>query len=1030
MAIRFTDQSAALAAINAGLIPQDVLSKPVKAALDGDTVIAFAGLPADARDRLYAYGATRAKTPSSARRYPNAAVMFPCVESDRDPGIGDTMVVGETSDTLNRLAELYRLGGRGTYMEFDSSIAIRMSDPPAYVVLDESPNRTVYTPADEGDGRVWVERGYTHPVIAQVRPPDGYFGLLDRSGKWSVIPMVGWSDALERFEFDAPADIQYVGTEPTHTINVELRLVPDRDRPPTHHVVSSHAIESTERFIRRVPEEELKSILFVGTEWGGDATVVLYGGTPDVGAPFVTHPLVQNLILPQGTQIEPPLTRSTIRELIAPDAQRLYWVTDGSGFRVESLDADFRPLRDWASYAISGATDLSAWVETPVLDFSQFVVASTIERTDSPRRGPRGGRGSGPQVSRRRETVEVPEFDAPSAVDQTEDTFFVPTDTHDLELAEADAMARCIDTPTDAGLWRDHARLCGALEHTSKATQSWSRYAWITQNFAEWASYEEATNPKSLVCHAVRVLANGGDADPDTRARLLGKLGELPLRLGWLVADAICNHTNDDLGRITARDELLARIANGIPTHDLPAGVIGKRVSPNFRGSFFETHVFTGRSAKSRARSKNFGTHVVRAIDAIVHCAHQEYAKAHALVDRSSKALSAISTSRIEMVNQDHLNAARFIVSALKDYCTSAERGHQFQYSDETRALYKAAGSSVTTHVLTKLPSLNENMYLSCGVSLPQIRQVLHKSSIVPTTEFLEGMEHAMEPHNGGQQASNEQALRLLGPVVQVMSQPRAVAVPAIRKIFATVSQWGKSLYVNVGKSINASLMVGLLRAALHFSIDETTDIYNALVTTIRRVPSETTFHLGTDILDLCRRLRVSNDPTALIDAVVADCPTLDVIRAEVDEAMKLMNNNSRIKRLNVCSVHTLAWALQAERRFDVSGLSTALDWVAANIDDWVNINFEPRALLTVLQPILQVAASVVGSRFDALLPSIASKASILDTKVSIGYVYPANAVAFLHDLTVVYMSDAGLAPELREWVARDEQDFRQGLFA
>src|SRR5262249_43007482 len=104
---------------------------------------------------------------------------------------------------------------------------------------------------------------------------------------------------------------------------------------------------------------------------------------------FASHRrLPPNLFLPCGMQLQPPLRRDIVRQLLADNPDNITWLcpeAEGS-FTPQSLpDGAFRQLSDWVEYVLDAEhVALQAWMQSTRFDFESFICAN--DRPDRPRK--------------------------------------------------------------------------------------------------------------------------------------------------------------------------------------------------------------------------------------------------------------------------------------------------------------------------------------------------------------------------------------------------------------------------------------------------------------------------------------------------------------------------------------------------------------------------------------------------------------------------------------------------------------------
>src|SRR5262249_28597785 len=73
--------------------------------------------------------------------------------------------------------------------------------------------------------RVWVEVGWTHPLVGQLKAPDGQLLLLRPLHEWAAVEDAPFRDVYEVLQFQLPGQpVTWADTPPAGKLTVPLRL--------------------------------------------------------------------------------------------------------------------------------------------------------------------------------------------------------------------------------------------------------------------------------------------------------------------------------------------------------------------------------------------------------------------------------------------------------------------------------------------------------------------------------------------------------------------------------------------------------------------------------------------------------------------------------------------------------------------------------------------------------------------------------------------------------------------------------------
>ncbi len=351
---------------------------------------------------------------------------------------------------LSRIViETLRLGNdRMGYRWLDSETEkgqralLRVVGPPYYTLLraidriggDKAPVAYI-----EKQPRIWVELGYNHPLLGQVKPPADKILLVRPPRRWAMLDEAVFKDVYEVTEFplpERPVTLRDSKTEaPRIKVVPALRAGGSPDGAELW-VLRDDPVAELNRFVQNSSDDVLHRLAFAVGEKDKKKVIVVRVRQSSKQSPPVLifknsiaykHFLkLPNLFLPVGTRLHPPLRRDQVRKLLAEDTSQVVWLhPDGkNGFAPQTLPEDsFRPLWDWVDYVLDhDAEALSGWMQAAQFDFEPFVCDE--EGGAKPRKPPgdekkdkkpareRGGKGGGEDASFQLVPEEAPDTEA------------------------------------------------------------------------------------------------------------------------------------------------------------------------------------------------------------------------------------------------------------------------------------------------------------------------------------------------------------------------------------------------------------------------------------------------------------------------------------------------------------------------------------------------------------------------------------------------------------------------------------------
>lgn len=633
MIYHFPDLETLRLAITSGVVPTDVSLAPAKGGLDDDGQVWLepsVALPRKAQTSLRQLGVeiVRANGQLEGDEYICWLQLLPVARADNPVPSPQTPVVFELPEATQLpllVGEMLRLGNdrQGFRMLKDaagSRVLLRVIGPPYYSLLralerngDDGPAPRAYL---ERSPRVWVEFGYTHPLVDKLRPKEGRFVLMRPPREWTVVEEAAFQDIYDILDFPLPQEqVAWQNAELKSRIRVPLRLASaGTSEPPELWVLRDDAVAQLDNLVREADDHLLNQLAFAVGSRDGKTRIVLRVRQLKKHKPphlvlnaesYRPFKKMENLFLPHGRRLQPPLRRDVVRKLLAEDPAQIVWLAaqpDG-GFVPESLpDQAFRPLRDWVEYVVDQEhAPLEQWVKASRFEFAAFVCKDD----------PKASTPKGPAPERKRPEGQKPEAPTPAAepaaarpkgkgVDKTAfvEVPQVKPSALKARLQELEQQFLVAEGELDAGprlaLWPELAALNAALDQPGDAAICWLNALWERDQPA-WAQQWVAGETKATDAKALDVLLKKSNPEPDevrtVAARVIAHPEEaaprLPalrhfletnehrvgVRAAWLAWVSLTKLSHGDvLGLTRARDRLLERLlAKGLNMeHDLP----------------------------------------------------------------------------------------------------------------------------------------------------------------------------------------------------------------------------------------------------------------------------------------------------------------------------------------------------------------------------------------------------------------------------------------------------------------------------
>lgn len=571
--LAFENEEALRVALTSGLIPPEVQECAACAAAgeDGAIAIAPAAPLAEATLRALRRAGVRVGEPVGEGARPircwAEAVTVERAGDSTEPASGLCLfLLPDGASTLGLAGEMLRLGCDRLHCCFDaadgSAALIRAVDPPYYTVacaMERADGPRAFAPAEIGQERVWVEVGHRHPLARSLRAPDGQLLLLPARGPWLSVPDGPWTDVYALAELRLPTEpLARAGGLPERRLPVTLRLGrAARGIQPTLWVLGEGAVAQLDRLVQTLPEEVIGRLLFAASG-GPDPVIVIRArlgreAPPELvvsGAAYAPLLQIGNLYVPADALVEPPLRRERLREVLAPEPERVYWLAatpdpPAGTFRVESLpESSFLPLRDWVDYLVHAeAQRLEPWVRAAVFELEPFESIGGEWAAEPPPPEYGDDDDDRRRRRRRREPVEredeptpvalmVAEAEAPAPAPPARGselaTAFVERSADAAEertLAEVERRFLDLDSPADdparQPLWQQMAEILSRLGRGRDAGLCWTRTLWELRDAeapsvaARWAHAELRLAQKSDAEALVRAVLARADTDRD-----------------------------------------------------------------------------------------------------------------------------------------------------------------------------------------------------------------------------------------------------------------------------------------------------------------------------------------------------------------------------------------------------------------------------------------------------------------------------------------------------------------------------------
>src|SRR5205085_408102 len=158
---------------------------------------------------------------------------------------------------------------------------LRVVGPPYYSLLraldPQGPDATRAFVEKVVGSRVWVELGYTHPLVEQIKAPPGQMLLLRPPRQWTFLPEGPFRDVYEVLEFVLPAEkLDWRDGEVGQRLRVPLRLARGGGtESPELWVMRDDPVAELNNLVQNSDDQLINRLAFAVGEHGGKRTIVL-----------------------------------------------------------------------------------------------------------------------------------------------------------------------------------------------------------------------------------------------------------------------------------------------------------------------------------------------------------------------------------------------------------------------------------------------------------------------------------------------------------------------------------------------------------------------------------------------------------------------------------------------------------------------------------------------------------------------------------------------------------------------------------
>ena len=524
MILLFPDYDTLRLALTSGVVPTTVSLEPAVAGVDEDGrpwLDTPAKLSRSVSNQLAKFGVVSLKTyPSIGEELSNWLQALPLEREDKPPELSSNAPVlfelPNPAQLPEVVGEMLRLSvDRQSFRwmkEDDSSagpVLLRVVGPPYYTLL-----RALDRERPGGGGQirayveqapqVWVEIGWTHPLVKSLAPNEGQMLILRAPRDWVFLADAPFRDIYEILDFKLPQSrFDWQTAELKKRLIVPLRLIESDRHDVELWALRDKALEQLDALVRDAKDGLLQRLIFAVGERDGQVTIVLRVRPSKQPPPqlvlqaeaYSKYLKLDNLFVPQATKIHPVLRRDAIRKLLADDPAQINWLRPHpekpGAFIPESLPDDaFRPLHEWVDYVLDhDRAVLTSWVQEFRFDFDPFVC--TEESADAKPKGPPDrGKRKGPTEEEEVETrtprpTPQPKKREPNPraeKDEFAEIEVKPPSRIREELTALEKqfveMPAALDDPDRLPLWSELAIRNAALPQPVEAAICWMNLLW------------------------------------------------------------------------------------------------------------------------------------------------------------------------------------------------------------------------------------------------------------------------------------------------------------------------------------------------------------------------------------------------------------------------------------------------------------------------------------------------------------------------------------------------------------------------
>lgn len=467
---------------------------------------------------------------------------------------------------------------------------LRVIGPPFYTLLRALDHLNADLVAYvEKAPRVWIEVGFTHPLVARLHVPEGQLLFLRPPHHWTALKDESFRDIYEIVDFQLPvAAIELEENAPQSKLKVPLRLVPgDAAAAPDLWILANNAVEIFDAFVNSASSSEIGRLMFAVAQNGASGpTIILRKRPSKLAAPavvlegahgYVADRRLNNLYLPVGTRLRPTLRRDTLRKMLAENPAQIVWLTPQAEgrFTPETLpDEAFRPLSDWVDYIIDHEqVALENWMQASRFEFESYICNEERPQSGSKPPPPERSRNrkQGDQEEADRADVDVPqetkEKKKPEQSKEAGYSAVAHTAPHDelkkkrttLEDAFL-AVEGPLDAPERLALWPQLAEINTLLDDHAEAFTCWLN--------SLWESDERPARPQEAWLRSENVA---GDVSPAEFDRVLAIESPTQSDLSRFVAMFLVASSNQQSS--LALRERLPAIRHHLEKHEQWLGV-------------------------------------------------------------------------------------------------------------------------------------------------------------------------------------------------------------------------------------------------------------------------------------------------------------------------------------------------------------------------------------------------------------------------------------------------------------------------